>query len=308
MELPTAPFHEGAVRSRILEHLSRMRNVECSVDSFGNVLAYYRASESQPKFMFCAHMDHPAYVGGKFEGGVPASYLEARPPTVHVGEFSVWDLPGFELRENCIYGRACDDLIGCAAILSVFDDLQSRGVEATFMAAFTCAEEVGLLGAIHLCRSGALPEKITVISLETSAERPPAQMHNGVIVRVGDRSSSFHPTVTAQLCDLAKARGINFQRCLMAGGTCEATAFQAYGFDAAGICVALGNYHNCGPGNRIAPEFVSIPDVQNMVQLCTALVQVGELPCPKRALVQRLEEGYHAYVHPKRIVQIPFHE
>ena len=36
------------------------------------------------------------------------------------------------------------------------------------------------------------------------------------------------------------------QRCLMSGGTCEATAYQLYGYETGGLCIALGNYHNRG--------------------------------------------------------------
>jgi len=46
----------------------------------------------------------------------------------------------------------------------------------------------------------------------------------------------------------------------MQGGTCEATAYALYGYRTAAMCVALGNYHNCGPGDRIAPEYVSLED------------------------------------------------
>ena len=47
----------------------------------------------------------------------------------------------------------------------------------------------------------------------------------------------------------------------MSGGTCEATAYQLYGYRTAALCVALGNYHNCGPNHQIAPEYVSVDDV-----------------------------------------------
>jgi hypothetical protein len=53
----------------------------------------------------------------------------------------------------------------------------------------------------------------------------------------------------------------------MSGGTCEATAYQEYGYQSAAVCVALGNYHNCGRGNRIEAEFVSVHDASSMVQL-----------------------------------------
>jgi hypothetical protein len=86
------------------------------------------------------------------------------------------------------------------------------------------------------------------ISLETSSERPPAKIGDGPILRVGDKSSIFDSAATATLAQIAADSHIPVQRCLMPGGTCEATAYQLYGFRSAALCVALGNYHNCGPG------------------------------------------------------------
>ena len=57
------------------------------------------------------------------------------------------------------------------------------------------------------------------------------------------------------------------QRALMSGGTCEGTAYQEFGFQTAAVCVALGNYHNCHPGGWLAPEFVSLSDACDMVEL-----------------------------------------
>jgi hypothetical protein len=53
----------------------------------------------------------------------------------------------------------------------------------------------------------------------------------------------------------------------MFGGTCEATVYQEFGYQSAAVCVALGNYHNCGPTGRIAAEFVSLDDACGMVNL-----------------------------------------
>ena len=44
----------------------------------------------------------------------------------------------------------------------------------------------------------------------------------------------------------------------------------------AALCVALGNYHNCGPGNRIAPEYVSVTDAVGMARLCVEAAKAGE--------------------------------
>ena len=58
------------------------------------------------------------------------------------------------------------------------------------------------------------------------------------------------------------------QRCLLDGGTCEATAYQLYGYTCAAASLALGNYHNVTPEGTIAAEFVAIDDFVGMVRLC----------------------------------------
>ena len=213
----------------------------------------------------------------------------------------MWDLPAFEVREGRIYSRACDDLIGCAAIVAMFVELEEIGANASVMAAFTCAEEVGLLGAVYLARSRLLPAEIVVLSLETSSERVPAKMHEGVIVRTGDRSSVFDSEATANLVQLAMDHGIPFQRCLMSGGTCEATAYRLYGYRVGAACVALGNYHNCGPEDVIAPEYVAVSDVEGMVQLCVAAATQNIPPDAAAALRERLEDGLDAEIAKRNI-------
>ena len=57
----------------------------------------------------------------------------------------------------------------------------------------------------------------------------------------------------------------------MPGGTCEATVYDVYGFTAASICVALGNYHNMDrERKKIAPEYIDLGDWENMVKLFLA--------------------------------------
>ena len=72
----------------------------------------------------------------------------------------------------------------------------------------------------------------------------------------------------------------------MSGGTCEATAYQEFGFQTAAVCVALGNYHNCAEGKRIGAEFVSLADALSLVELLAAAAKqmpqfpklIGKLP------------------------------
>ena len=64
----------------------------------------------------------------------------------------------------------------------------------------------------------------------------------------------------------AAAKDFRWQRKLMDGGTCEGTAFQAYGYRVGALCVPLLNYHNMGENGRIAAEAVSLSDLTNLVR------------------------------------------
>ena len=195
-----------------------------------------------------------------------AEQLTARP------EFAVWDLPDFEFSTDIIRGRVCDDLIGVATILTILIETRGSKAATNLVGVLSRAEEVGFHGALALAESKKLPKGSLVISLETSRELPPVKMGNGVIIRVGDRASIFDSASTRFLTEVATDLAKNdatfkFQRALMSGGTCEATAYQEYGFRCAAVCVALGNYHNCGDNDQIAAEFVSASDAESMARL-----------------------------------------
>lgn len=307
---PTAPFHEARVRAALAGLLGPLAGVTLREDAFGNLLAHYRGpagGAGVARHAFCAHMDHPGWVrpeppGGepwRFLGGVPPDYLEANRECVRpFGDFAMWDLPDFEERDGRIHSRACDDLIGCCAIVATLEAFSHGGVPGECLGLFTRAEEVGFAGAIEMAREGWLTaEGWTVISLETSSERPPAKMGDGPIVRVGDKTSLFDPTVTAELVAAATAAGIPFQRCLMSGGTCEATPFRLYGVRCGALCVALGNYHNCGPGQRIEAEYVSQSDFEGLVKLCVSVARRGAAgaPDPDAELRRHLEDRLKPY-------------
>ncbi|MBV9463365.1 MAG: hypothetical protein JO317_03965 [Verrucomicrobiae bacterium] len=190
------------------------------------------------------------------------------------GLFGMWDLPAMRQSGARIHSRACDDLIGCVAIVGALQELAKRGLPGA--ALLTRREEIGLCGAFEVARSRLLPANVPVISIETSKELCNARQGDGPIVRVGDRSSIFSPEITGRLC--AKARilsndraGFRWQRRLMDGGTCEATAFYEKGRPASGLCIALGNYHNAGSNGRVRAENVHLQDLLDLVELLIAL-------------------------------------
>lgn len=295
LEQPTAPFHEDAVRAEILSQLSQCAHVRVEHDRFGNMIArYHRGTQSQAKWAVAAHMDHPGWIRDengllRFHGSVAEKFL--LDPTIReFGEFAMWDLPSFELKNNQIHSRACDDLLGCAEIVCLFQQLERAEAEVSCLGLFTRAEEVGFWGAIQLARTGMIPRDVAILSLETSNPRGGAEIGRGPIVRVGDRLSIFDHRETARLLDVARANSIPVQRCLLDGGACEATAYQAFGYTAVAASIGLGNYHNCAPDGTIQPEFVSADDYLNMVRLCSALVTAPIDGDPVATLREQLEQ------------------
>lgn len=300
LEQPTAPFHEEAIRDSIAAQLRESPHVKIEHDAFGNMIARYRrGTRARPRWAFAAHMDHPGWVregngDWRFLGSVAERFL-VNPRRREFGDFAMWDLPAFEFKNGQIYSRACDDLVGCAEIICLFRELETAKADVHCLGIFTRAEEVGFWGAIQLARAGTLPKNITVFSLETSAPRGGAEIGRGPIVRVGDRLSIFDSGETARLMNVAAANKIPVQRCLLDGGSCEASAYQLYGYRSVAASIGLGNYHNCAPDGTVQCEYVSLNDYANMVRLCEAVVLEPAKSDPARALRDSLEKRAASY-------------
>ena len=217
--------------------------------------------------------------------------------------FAVWELEDFEVRGGHIHGRSCDDLVGVASVLATLIELKRFRRKVHVLGVISRAEEVGFMGALTVAGAGLLPRGALVISLETSKELPSVGMGHGVIIRVGDRSSIFDSRATRFLTEVAtdlqkEEPSFLFQRALMSGGTCEATAYQEFELTTAGVCIALGNYHNCGPRGRVAAEFVSVEDACGMVRLLGRAAEritqfdslVGRLPTRLKRLLMEARE------------------
>ncbi len=275
LSAPTAPYHEYHVASLVRDLIEKMPHVSIEEDKFGNLIACYRKGRKKPSLAYAAHMDHPGWVRfegrAEFLGGVPKNRLDTH-PVEWFGNFGMWKLKPFELKDGVIRSRVCDDLVGCAAILAMFMELEANEVDATVYGLFTRAEEVGFVGAVEMAKEWPLPDGVCFVSLETSAARGGAEQGKGPAIRVGDRISVFDDGVTAELVDAATEGKIPHQRALLDGGACEATALNLYHIPAAGISVILGNYHNCPPKKGISEEFISLDDAKNLVKLITATV------------------------------------
>lgn len=189
--------------------------------------------------------------------------------------YGMFDLPVAVSIGEKIISRALDDIAGVAAVLKAMVNIAKiPGSPAAVL--LTRGEESGFIGAIAAARDAKLVRKSDVIvSVECSAMQPYAPQGKGVVIRVGDKTSVFDSAATWQLTQTAEAlakhkKRFAFQRALMPGGTCEASAFGAYGYRAAAVCLPLGNYHNMA-AKGIAAEYIHIDDWHSLVDLLTAI-------------------------------------
>ena len=105
----------------------------------------------------------------------------------------------------------------------------------------------------------------------------------GPIVRVGDRLWVFDPDISGGLAALAdelasQQPSFRYQRKLMDSGACEATPLMQAGYRTGAVALPLGNYHNSGPGERLAPEYIDLDDANGLVRLLVHVAQRGMAP------------------------------
>ena len=205
--------------------------------------------------------------------------------------------------EGLLRTYACDDLSAVAAALSAMDLLRGRTGMAHVGLLFTRAEEVGFVGAIAACRAHSIPKRARLICLENSRSFPESPIGGGPIVRVGDKMSVFEPSLTNDIALLMVEHekhktGFKWQRKLMPGGTCEATAFSTYGYRSTCLCLPLGNYHNMVDidgvlaGRRpaeVGPEFISVADFHGLIDMLVVCVEGLDSPT-RPSLRGRMEE------------------
>lgn len=215
---------------------------------------------------------------------VEIEITKPRRGTVQSGAPGMWDFPDPQIKGKRIFARGCDDIAGVAAMLCALDKLVRDRAKAEGYFLFTRAEEVGFVGAIAACQSRTIPKKCLVVAIETSSVLPGVVMGGGPILRVGDKASIFSPNVTVWCRRVAdelagSSKHFTYQRKLMDGGTCESSAYCQLGYDAGGICIALGNYHNCNRATgRLGPEYVDLDDVADLIKWFVALATTKIAP------------------------------
>lgn len=201
---------------------------------------------------------------------------------IAAGSIARWRFAKAEVKKGLAHTHACDDLAALAAALVAYDAISRDAACAHVALLFTRSEEIGFIGAIGAARGGTVPQGARLVCLENSRSFPhDSPIGAGPIVRVGDRLSVFTPELTNRIGDIAAAHakdtpGFKFQRKLMPGGACEATAFASFGIASTCVCLPLGNYHNMQDIDGVAAgkvkakvgrEFISVDDFHWLVEL-----------------------------------------
>ena len=201
---------------------------------------------------------------------------------IAAGSIARWKFAKAEVKKGLAHTHACDDLAALAAALVAYDGISRDAACAHVALLFTRSEEIGFIGAIGAAREGTVPQGARLVCLENSRSFPhDSPIGAGPIVRVGDRLSVFTPELTNRIGDIAAAHakdtpGFRFQRKLMPGGACEATAFASFGIASTCACLPLGNYHNMQDIDGVAAgkakakvgrEFISVDDFHWLVEL-----------------------------------------
>ena len=339
--LPTASGLEDAVVSWVTRWVGRRDDLVLRADSGGNLIITQKGRKRQAPVVAVAHMDHPAFViqdtDGSFEfrGHVDAPYFHEAlidvvsrldgPPgrvtfydaethrgeahfasDVRAGDIAMWRFRTNQQKQGLFRAPACDDLAGAAAALAALDRVRGRPELRHYGVMLTRAEEVGLIGAIHAVKHQTIPADARLLSIETSRELPTAAVGDGPIVRIGDRSTVFDRELSNRIARAADQAEIRFQRKLMDGGGCEATAFGVYGYQATGLCLALGNWHNRGnlaqveAGDHDAAaamlEEISIDDFHGLVDLLLVAAEAVDEPDLIRETLDHLYEENRHYL------------
>lgn len=339
--LPTASGREDRVVVWVESWVARRDDLRISKDTGGNLFVTQKGRKRRPPLLAVAHMDHPAFVivdeHGSFEfrGGVDAPYFDdalievvsrndgpagqvrAYDPETHTGsasfggevaagDIALWSFQHTGSATGWFHAPACDDLAGAAAALAALDRARTDPALRHFGVMLTRAEEVGLIGALHAARHRTIPDGSRLLSIETSRELPNARIGDGPILRIGDRSTVFDRELSNRIGRAADAASLAHQRKLMDGGACEATAFGAHGYQATGLCLALGNWHNRGNLDRVEAgetsaavpmlEEISIDDFHGLVDLLLLAATAVDVADPLEASLEALYESNRHYL------------
>jgi len=181
----------------------------------------------------------------------------------------------FEYREDhgIMMGKALDDRLGCAAIISVLNALAGDRLSVNVIGAFTAQEEIGLRGAIAAAQT--VKPDISIAFEGTPADDTVVESYliqtaikKGPMLRHIDARMITNPRFQRFALDVAKKKGIPFQEAVRTGGATNGGAIHLSGKAVPVIVIGV-------PARYIHSQYsiASYSDYENTVTLACEIIR-----------------------------------
>jgi len=184
------------------------------------------------------------------------------------------DVP-FEYREDhdIMIGKAFDNRLGCAAIISTFRELAGVELSVNIIGAFTAQEEVGLRGATVSAQT--IEPDIAIAFEGTPADDTTTEPHaiqtalkKGPMLRHIDTRMITNPRFQRFALDTACENGIPVQEAVRTGGATDAGVIHLSGKSVPVIVIGIPvRYIHTHHG------IAAYPDYENAVRLACAVIR-----------------------------------
>ena len=176
------------------------------------------------------------------------SRQEAEALGVHVGAGVIWNPPTRRLGSR-IVGKAIDDRVALALMTHLLAVVSSSDLAYDLTLAATVQEEIGLVGALSLERSGPFDLAIAIdngpIADYPGVDRRemPVELGKGPSLVYKDSWVHYDRRIIYQLLDVAKSNGIAVQECIFPGFGSDGAALIRSGIPTALLAVATRDTH-----------------------------------------------------------------
>ena len=152
---------------------------------------------------------------------------------VKIGDFFVLAPRLERLSGGRVCGRPLDDRVGCAVLLAVAEALSDVKTKDDIYYVFSVQEEVGCRGAMTAAFA-IVPDVALCFDVTATGDVPGAtpmacSLGGGAAVKIKDASVICDESLTAELCRIAKDKGIKFQREILLFGGTDTSSMQLAG-------------------------------------------------------------------------------
>lgn len=162
---------------------------------------------------------------------------------VNIGERGIYDTRPFIQLEHSLFSPYCDDLMGCATIISAICDSEKPANDMYYV--FTVQEEVGCRGA-EPAAARVKPDLAVVVEaadaedvMTDCIDAPRVKMGNGPVIRQYDGKTIYDIELFETLKTLADESGNAYQIKCNAGGSNDSSTIQRSNYGVKVACLSI---------------------------------------------------------------------